>query len=173
MKVFISYTRNKDAFNVVTKFRDHLANELSQSKPGSAVFQDKSNMRPGDRFPVVIADSLNDADVLLVLVSPAWLASDWCRREFEQFCAGKAASGRSPCIVPVLWVSTPTLEENSTDPIAAELAKIHYTDFRDLHFQNWDNPELLRSVAQLAELSVATIAEPDRIQGEGSQSHAT
>ena len=166
MNVFVSYTRNKDAFNAVTEFCDHLANELSQSAPGSALFQDKLFVSPSDPFPEKIAQKLSEADILLILVSPAWLASSWCRKEYELFCADKAAQGQRPCLLPLLWVNTPALQKDAGDPIARELADIEHADFRDLRFESWDNPELRRQVAKLAEISVTKVPEQDRLRGQ-------
>jgi len=76
MKAFVSYTREKDAFDhVVSNFRDRLENELKLRKRSSTVFMDKSAIAAGMNFSVEIDKALADAGVLVVLLSPAWLES--------------------------------------------------------------------------------------------------
>ena len=162
MKMFLSYTRDKDAFNAVTSFHKHFVNELEMAAPGSRVFLDKENISVGDRFPEKIARGLKDADVLIILVSPKWLSSRWCRKEFELFSKKERARDRQPCILPMLWVNTPALKRPGNDAIAKELKKLQYTDWRELRHETWQNPELLKKVAHLAEKAVALVPEGER-----------
>jgi hypothetical protein len=166
MRVFVSYTRSKDAYEAVTQFCEHFAQELGLLVPGSTVFQDKTIIRPGDPFSDKIADELGDADVLLVLVSPAWLASAWCRKEFELFSAHQATSGRRPCVLPILWVKTPALQSAMGDPIARKLAELHYDDWRELRHKTWNDSDLLLRVARLAEVAVTMLPEQKREVGQ-------
>lgn len=154
MKIFLSYTRKKDEFNVVSDFQRHLVNELKLYVPNATLFQDKNEIGAGDDFSEVITEELDAADVLLILVSNAWLLSDWGRREFELFTKKERDSGREPRVLPVLWVSTPELK-NPDDAIAKELDKIQYEDWRDLRHENWQNPNIRMQVAKLAERVVA------------------
>ena len=85
MRAFLSYTRAKDQFNAVSRFREHLTQELQLLEVTAAVFQDTSNLGGGSHFPQELETELKRSDILVVLLSPAWLQSDWCRREFEIF----------------------------------------------------------------------------------------
>src|SRR5262249_1210487 len=100
MHVFVSYTHQKNEFDAVSLFHDHYLNELSQLDPRATVFMDTVRIRTGDRFAEVIKKNLEQADVLLVLLSNDWLESEWCQKEFEIFSAYKAAEGRRPHILP-------------------------------------------------------------------------
>lgn len=155
MKTFLSYTRTKDTYNAVTEFRDHLAQELSLVSSDSDVFQDRSHIGPGDNFPAVLEEALRQASVLIVLVSPAWLRSEWCRKEFELFTGERRDAARLNCVLPVLWVDTPALTSPGNDPIATALATIDYADWRDLRHENWTNVEIRRQIANLAERAIA------------------
>jgi len=155
MKTFLSYTRTKDTYNAVTEFRDHLAQELSLISSDSDVFQDRSHIGAGDHFPEVLEDAIKQATVLIVLISPAWLESKWCRKEFELFTNAGRDAARLNRVLPVLWVNTPALANPGNDSIATALAKINYADWRDLRHENWSNAELGRQVNKLAERAVA------------------
>lgn len=151
MKLFISYTRSKDTFLKVSALRERIEAELAIRSPGSRVFQDKAHLKEGDHFPEVLASELSQADVLLILLSPAWLVSDWCRHEYSLFTQAGLNHERLRRILPVLWVDTPQLAVNSQDSLANALATINYADWRDLRYGNWDDPAVQRHVGKLAE----------------------
>jgi TIR domain len=76
MKAFISYTREKNAYDhVVSSFHERLLNGLKLRKRSSQVFMDKSAIAAGMSSPAEIDKALADSDVLIVLLSPAWLES--------------------------------------------------------------------------------------------------
>jgi len=115
------------------------------------VFQDTHNIIPGDVFPEMISKEIEDSDVLIVLVSPAWFDSDWCRREFNLFTTKERALAQGPRMLPVLSVHTPNIESPGDDAIAMELAKIQYSDWTKLRHEQWANTELRKSVDELVE----------------------
>ena len=157
MKLFLSYTRKKDQFLKVSSFRERLEVEVEMRSPGSRVFQDKQHLLEGSHFPEVLAAELKGADVLLALVSPAWLQSEWCRREFSLFTDDATDSMRLHRILPVLWVDTPEMNPRSLDLVARTMANISYSDWRDLRYENWDDSKNQRQVGKLAESAIALI----------------
>ena len=160
MQVFLSYTRIKDQFNAVTDFHAHLENELKQSAPGTSVFFDKRNLNDGGHFPDELSAELQQADVLIPLLSPAWLQSDWCRREFELFTSDRQDVGRLHRVLPVLWVATPQVSAQSTDPIARALASIQRPDWTQRRHESWTNPNKLANMAKLAESTASLAVAP-------------
>jgi hypothetical protein len=157
MKIFLSYTRKKDQFQKVSSFRARLEVEVEMRSPGSRVFQDKEHLMEGSHFPEVLAAELKGADVLLALVSPAWLQSEWCRREFSLFTDDATDSTRLHGILPVLWVDTPEMNSRSLDLVARTMANISYSDWRDLRYENWDDSKNQRQVGRLAESAIALL----------------
>ena len=151
MRVFLSYTRSKDQYNKVSLFRDRLEHELAMRAPGSVVFQDKKHLSEGEHFAEELETELRTADVLVTLISPAWLQSEWCRQEFRIFTVDATDSSRLHRIVPVLWVDTPELSTKSLDVVSKTVASINYTDWRDLRYESWEAPENQRQVGKLAE----------------------
>lgn len=160
MNVFLSYTRLKDQFNKVSQFRERLQSELELRDPGSHVFQDKHNLRDGQHFPEELETAVHAADVFLALVSPAWLQSEWCRKEFALFTSNGSDTSRLHRIVPVLWVDTPELRSTSLDLIARTLAVINYSDWRELRYEGLADPATQRLVGKLAENLVALSRAP-------------
>ncbi|MDM0050608.1 TIR domain-containing protein [Variovorax sp. J22R115] len=150
VNVFISYTRSKDHYNDVGAFRERIEAEILGRVPGSRVFQDKTHLGEGSHFPEALTEELGKADVLLVLLSPAWLLSEWCRNEFALFTADGTNAERLHRILPVLWIETDKLSLSSTDPIARTLAGINYADWRTLRHEGWDSKKSRIQVDHLA-----------------------
>jgi hypothetical protein len=160
MQVFLSYTRNKNHFNKVSAFRERLYGELDVRAPGSRIFQDTNNLHDGAHFPEELGRELEASDVLLALVSPAWLQSEWCRREFSMFTNDATDTVRLHRILPVLWVDTPQLDLRSMDLIARTMAGISYSDWRDLRYESWDDPRNQRQIGILAKSALALCSNP-------------
>lgn len=157
MNIFLSYTRKKDQFLKVSAFRDRLEVEVEMRSPSSRVFQDKQHLLEGSHFPEVLADELQRSDVLLVLMSPAWLQSEWCRREFSLFTDDATDNARLHRILPVLWVDTPEMSPRALDIVARTMANISYSDWRDLRYEGWEDSKNQRQVGKLAESAIALL----------------
>lgn len=160
MHVFLSYMCLKDQFNKVSQFRERLQNELELREPGSQVSKDKHNLRDGQHFPGELEAAIHAADVFLALVSPAWLQTEWCRREFGLFTAEATASFRLQRIVPVLCIQTPELRSTSLDLFTRTLAVINCSAWRALRCESWDEPQNQRVVGKLAENMIALALSP-------------
>lgn len=157
MNLFLSYTRSKDDFNAVSEFTTHLENEIKGREPASTVFQDKS-IGTGQVWPDVLREKLAAADVLLVLVSPAYLLSEWCRKEFQQFVHKEKSADRHPRILPVLWIETPSLANPHDDDIAKSLSEIQRDDWHILRHKKWDSEEIRQRIDALASKAIELAA---------------
>jgi hypothetical protein len=49
------------------------------------IWRDKDQLRTGVRWDPTIEAELRAADVLIVLLTPQWIGSDFCRREYTIF----------------------------------------------------------------------------------------
>src|SRR3712207_1070134 len=49
------------------------------------IWRDTEGLRTGDRWDPKIEAALRASDVLIVLLTPRWLGSDYCRREYRTF----------------------------------------------------------------------------------------
>jgi hypothetical protein len=149
MQVFMSYTRSKDQFGAVSDFGAHFAQELELHSPGSTVFQDTKQIETGQRFPEVQKRELLRSDALLMLVSPAWLRSAWCRYKFNTFANVGLELRNMQRMLPVLWVQTP-LSLDSADSVNRALAAMQFDDWTHLRHQPWTDSESKERIAELA-----------------------
>jgi TIR domain-containing protein len=156
--VFISYTHIKNTRETryaVTKFREHLESELKQQiRNNITVFQDISDICAGDEWERRIKEELASARLLLVLLSPTWLTSEWCQKECELFLKGPP-TGRE--IVPILWDKVEGI--NLTPEQAALLAKVREHQvltwderkYANWKYADWSSPAPNRALGRFAE----------------------
>jgi hypothetical protein len=52
---------------------------------GALVSRDKEKLRVGDHWNAEIERSIDSADVFIVLLTPKWISSGYCRKEFTAF----------------------------------------------------------------------------------------
>lgn len=91
MNVFLSYSRQDREWAIAVA-------ERLQAE-GFAVWDSETELFPGDNFASRIADALDSADAMIVLVSPDALASEWVRHEIDFALGSSRLSGR---LIPVI-----------------------------------------------------------------------
>jgi hypothetical protein len=104
-KVFISYSHKDE------ELRDQLEVQLAMLKREGLVevWHDR-RMLAGDRLDWTIDKNLNEADIILLLLSPDFLASDYCYKMEKATALQRAQNGEARLISVVLrpcdWKST-------------------------------------------------------------------
>lgn len=63
---------------------------------------DKDGIRTGDRWDNRIEDALRSSHILIVLLSPRWLTSDYCRKELSIFEEVEAERPTGEFVAPIL-----------------------------------------------------------------------
>lgn len=156
-RVFLSYVRLKDLHNEVADFRDRLGQELGLRLDGKPedIFLDTQSILPGQPWEAVIDAAVDQASALVVLMSPAYLKREWCRREFENFSARIDAAGRVGRVFPVIWLPTSAPGDAVFDGVMAHNA----VDWTDLRFESWEHPGKRRAMSMLAEAIAASILQ--------------
>ena len=111
--VFLSYTRIKAQYeDVITPFWKRLQSELQQrAGTSTTIFKDTEDIEVGATWSDVLVENLNSAKVLLFLLSPTWLMSEWCVKEYSTFKEAMARDSRKK-VFPVLWTTIDTRDLN-------------------------------------------------------------
>jgi hypothetical protein len=91
MKVFLSHSHRDEKIARVIR--------AELDKDGFEVWDPDTNLSPGDNWALEIGKALEDAEVMVVLLSPAALASDQVKREIEYALGEIRLKGR---LVPVV-----------------------------------------------------------------------
>ncbi|MGC2110723.1 MAG: toll/interleukin-1 receptor domain-containing protein [Candidatus Korobacteraceae bacterium] len=154
-EVFMSYTSVKDLFGAVGEFRDHLENEL-RKKTGNislTVFQDKRGLHGGDKWEAILTDEIASAKLLLILLSPTWLRSEWCRKEYRLYVSGSTGVSTSRTVVPLVWdkISDTAAETEEEKSILAELKDRQILTWDSLQYEDWKSPAPNKAAGMLAE----------------------
>ncbi len=112
---FWSYTRQDDqeSHGRMAALRRILAREL-QSRMGTGeqvlMFQDIGTVNAGGDWQDKITDALAEASFLVVVITPAYLRSQWCVEELLHFHAREQALGRSDLIFPIHYINVDDID---------------------------------------------------------------
>ena len=108
--IFISYARDDDLpppdrpdrKGFVTFLDDAVRYEFTELGPERPkIWRDTKRIADGDQFTPEIEEALKNASFLLVVLSPNWMASHWCRRELDTFAKYHGLDGLREHIVVV------------------------------------------------------------------------
>jgi hypothetical protein len=168
-QVFMSYARADDEYlgGAVTRLRKQLEPATKFLSGRSIdIFQDIEGIRLGENIQQRISDSLNTTSLLLPIITPSYLASDWCRDEFKSFLQRERALGRNDLIIPIYYqdeprlnaaMQHPTRAQPSDDEIINELAPRLVADWRNLRGQSDD--ALMLEIERIAERIIQVIED--------------
>lgn len=119
--IFISYSHhdNETHGGWVRQFHDRLLNDFrSRSGKKLSVFLDEEGLRTGAVLSSRLKDALAQSALFIPILSPAYLDSSWCRREFLHFmeAAGDKLLVGSNCrILPVQLMPFARYEADDED----------------------------------------------------------
>jgi len=112
MAIFISYSHQDKAFV------DRLAAELVRER--KTVWVDRWELRPGDSLIQRVQEAVGEASALIVVLSKASVASEWCRKELA-VALSRELTEKRVVVVPAL------LEDCDRPPFLIDKL---YADFR-------------------------------------------
>jgi hypothetical protein len=65
------------------------------------IWRDNKKLRTGDYWEDDIQKAIRSADVMVLLLTPKWVSSDYCRREFGSFKEQEADRGNGSFVIPI------------------------------------------------------------------------
>ena len=152
---FLSYTHTKNEDGRVTLFFNHLLTEIKNiTGKESTAFMDIHEILGGDEWEIKITKSLEDASILLILLSTAWLKSDSCIKEYNTFRRFNDDKGRH--IIPLQWryIYPQELTTENDKQIMAQMESLQIIDWIKLSNNNdyQSSTTLKQNIADLADL---------------------
>lgn len=128
---FTSYAqmdRDRDQYleRFVTRVRDELKSLRAQPDPNRVAFFDR-DIKAGEAWSSMVIDAVNEADVLICLMSPAYFTRPWCGRELSVFldrCSRLNAGAHADGFIFPIWWKYPTKPR----PLPRTLAEFNYRD---------------------------------------------
>lgn len=158
-QVFISYSSIKDLDGTVTEFHKYLENEIQQNTdPSVTVFLDKEEIRTGDRWKASLTAALDQCRVFVILLSPSWLHSEWCKKEYLYFKSLQAFNPHKE-IVPLRWVNTTIADAQNNleeQEIIKQLNEIQQANWLELRYdRDYERSKPLRTAVGELGTSIA------------------
>ena len=66
------------------------------------IFRDSTHVTTGSLWESSIEKALRSSDILIVLLTPRWIDSKWCRKEYLLFEEIESVRSVGPCVIPIL-----------------------------------------------------------------------
>jgi hypothetical protein len=105
-KAFFSYAHHDAETDpgLLSAFTTALENRVNARLVGArfAIWRDKEGIRTGDRWNSKIESELRGSDVLIVLLTPRWIDSEFCRKEYAIFEQIEAEREFGEYVAPIL-----------------------------------------------------------------------
>ncbi len=158
---FFSYVHQDDDHDDgrISKIRKWLENEISaQTGEDFQIFQDRSDISWGDAWEERINGALDGSTFLIAIITPRYLKSVYCRKEFQRFTKREKELSRNDLILPLLYMDTQSLADTD-DEVAVEISSRQYADWRSLRFEPWTNPDVRRRLSELSSMVVNSIPQ--------------
>ena len=153
---FMSYVRSLDDHDhgQITNFCKLLSGEVcAQSGHQFSIFQDRTDIDWGEQWAKRINDSIDTATFLIPIITPSFFTSQPCRDELERFLVREGQLGRDDLIMPVYYITCQVLIDKTkrkTDPLADIISNRQYTDWRELRFKPFTDPNVRKLLAKMA-----------------------
>jgi hypothetical protein len=137
--LFVSYAHEDDRDGWIRELIDviqEIQRRFAPARPWR-VFFDTHAICTMDDWEKSIGDGLRSAGAMLVLMSPAYFRSDWCCREWEEFCRQEQARGEPRNRIAVLYLQTDLRFQDQTDDDdwRQDLRRRQHMDLRDWRSQ--------------------------------------
>lgn len=170
--VYLSYAVPDDADNSVWRLRESLAQELQvQMGEQVEVNGDFGRKFPGQDLSAEAEESVKEASVMVAVVSPSYLKSGACRKEFEVFLENERSTGRGS-IFPVYFVDFEDSLAGAGGGWAKAIKERQAIDLRSFRF-DLTPVNARRAIARLAKsISKAVLRPPSEKPPPASQRSA-
>jgi TIR domain len=160
IRAFLSYAR-EDAradplyFDSITNDLEERVNVKLTSKERFTIWRDKDDLRTGDRWNDRIESALRESDVFIIILTPKWIISDYCLKEysiFEQIEAARSEGDYTPDLVAPIS-GRPILEQDLQDDQREIYARICRRQLFDAPITDYSKLNRAARIRQLDELA--------------------
>lgn len=114
------------------------------------LFVDRDGISWGEEWRQRIDSALICTNFFIPIITPRYFTRPECRRELLEFSAKATALGVSELLMPILYVETPGLSEESSDEAVALVARTQYVDWRSNRLLEPRSGDYRRAVNVLA-----------------------
>lgn len=118
------------------------------------IWRDEEGLRTGDQWAHKLEEAVRSSDILIVLLTPRWIDSDFCRKEYLVFEEVEAARNVGEYIVPILARSIEKVEKYFTKDQAevwARMSQRQYAKANAVKFLTLGEPGRTALIDDIAE----------------------
>lgn len=159
---FWSYTHRDDLLDRgrITRLASLISNEYELlTGERLELFVDRSNLAWGDQWREVIDRALGGTVVFIPVVTPLYLRSEECRREFVEFFGGASRANTTELLLPILYTDTPAVNDaTNADEVASIIRDTHFEDWREKRLASEESEQYRGAVHKMATRLVDILA---------------
>jgi hypothetical protein len=145
---FVSYSHRDDEYDegAIRQLAERLERALRAftGRADLAVFFDRQAIEWGDAWRVRIGEGVATSAALIPVVTPSYLASEECRREFEEF-----VSNWGKWFLPLYYMEVDDFDARQ-DPVSTAVRSAQYADWRELRETDNTSLAVRTSIEKLA-----------------------
>jgi hypothetical protein len=134
------------------------------------LFMDRDDVEWGDAWRERLDTNLTATTFFIALITPRYLQSPECRKEFIQFTSKAQNLGIAEYLLPILYAPIPELGEDHPDEIAAMVARTQYEDWRQLRLNDPNSEPHRIAVNRLVARLIDIDKRMTQVQMEAMQS---
>lgn len=150
---FWSYSHDDDERdgNAVVRLAARVQDEYALvTGEALTLFVDRTQLSWGDEWRHRIDSALAETTFFIPVITPLYFKRDECRRELLSFAGQAESLGAIELIMPILYIDVPGLTESDPDEVRALVARMQYSDWRELRLSDESSSEYRRGVNSLA-----------------------
>jgi|ERR1039457_1397942 hypothetical protein len=151
---FWSYTHRDNDLDHgrVARLAQDISDEYElQTGDALEMFVDNRSIKWGNEWREHIGLALKRTVFFIAIITPLYLRSNACRREFDNFASNLRANKHSHILLPILYVETPAITDpDYQDPIAQLVRRTQYQDLRKVRLSETNSSEYRRVVHTMA-----------------------
>jgi len=119
-----------------------------------AIWRDVQGLRTGDKWQKKLEEEVRKSDILIVLLTPRWVESDFCRREYAIFEEIEAGKSVGEYIIPILARAIEKQEKYfnlDQKNVCARLRERQYAHVLAVDFLNLSRPKRIKLIDDVAD----------------------
>jgi hypothetical protein len=156
--------------NIVEAFSSELEKRVDAKLVNAKfeIWRDNEKLRAGDYWDECIETAIISVHVFIILLTPKWISSDYCRNEFETFRKAESARNSGRYVIPIyardIEGQARYLESDQKE-LYDRIKRIQYQQVIPRTFAQLSNDERIGLIESVADPICAML---DRLRGGGS-----
>jgi hypothetical protein len=162
--VFMSYAQFDDEFEegALSRLRDALSRTLRfVSGDEVSIFQEGADVEIGQQVQERIRQSLNEAMVLIPIITPSFFTDQNCRNILSRFLERERQLRRNDLVLAVYYQHVPALDnaQQADDTLIRAISQRRMLDWQPLRDKEFSDPQVRAELERLAKRIIAILDE--------------